>query len=172
VPIPRALQHEALTHQASEDAMRRPFVELAAPARSRKPHPNGRATRRPSPRRRALDALGSVSLVSGTALPLPVKFSHCKGLSASQAPAIVPCARAPRIGATDTLLRGDPMTALSAEKQWAKHDLHGHLVVLTTPFHDDLSIDYDAFRANVQKTRDLRCVTGYYVNSIFNEATR
>jgi len=63
------------------------------------------------------------------------------------------------------------MTALSAEKQWSKHDLHGHLVVLTTPFHDDLSIDYDAFRANVQKTRDLRCVTGYYVNSIFNEAT-
>lgn len=63
------------------------------------------------------------------------------------------------------------MSSLSAEKLWAKNDLHGHLTVLTTPFHDDLSIDYDGLRENVQRARALPCVTGFYVNSIFNEAT-
>ena len=63
------------------------------------------------------------------------------------------------------------MTTLSAEKKWAKHDLHGHLVTTTTPFNDDLSIDFDGLQWNVQRMQELQCVTGFYVNSIFNEAT-
>src|SRR6185369_5980445 len=57
------------------------------------------------------------------------------------------------------------------EKQWARYDLHGHLIVTTTPFNDDLSIDYDGLASNMQRMRELPSVSGFYVNSIFNEAT-
>lgn len=56
-------------------------------------------------------------------------------------------------------------------KAWARETLRGHIVTTTTPFHDDLSIDDQGLRDNVDHLLKLPCVGGVYVNSVFQEAS-
>jgi 4-hydroxy-tetrahydrodipicolinate synthase len=63
------------------------------------------------------------------------------------------------------------MSKISDPKSWAKHELKGHFVTMTTPFNPDLSVDYEGIRTNLAKSQEIPCVTGVYVNSIYNEPT-
>ena len=56
-------------------------------------------------------------------------------------------------------------------RMWAKEELKGHLAVVTTPFHEDGSIDFDSLEFNSMRAQELPCVSGLYINSIYNEPT-
>jgi 4-hydroxy-tetrahydrodipicolinate synthase len=57
----------------------------------------------------------------------------------------------------------------AAAKQWTRNSLSGYIVTTTTPFKNDLEIDYAGLRHNVDHLIGLPGARGLYLGSVYQE---